>query len=906
MSHLKITLPKLILVAMALVLVLGGVLAQVAPALAARPNLVPAISLGPLSHREELRATVNAKARLTRVELRIDNKKVQPWIKAHAGWKYTIRYPLKKLTVGMHTAKLKVWNQHNRSTQRQWQFQKLAPLALRADKSSVLPGEKITLTGQGFTPGTAVTVDMASQNTSLSGNYGSAVADRSGAFTVDVTLDKFPDGSPLHAGTITLVAHNSSGSEKASVELHVLPAPRISLDKSNSKPGDEVRVTGEGFSAGVAVSISLGGSDIAVGGNYGSTVTDSKGRFALSVRLAQIPDGSPLFAGPFVLIAHTGDSQERATAQLQILANPSISLNKTAIKAGEKVTVSGKGFTPGVSVSIGLGSVHGGASGNYGSMVVDRRGNFSLEVTLARHPDGSPLKPGVIILLAQTANGAERASAELQVQANPTLTASKTALRVGEVVTLNGEGFTPGKTVTISLAGVNMGHGDRYGTVVANADTRFSYHLVLGRYPDGTPLPPGGITLMASTADGERATVNLRLLAAPAISLDKTSIQPGDRVTVTGQGFTPSSRIFISMGPVNGATGGNYGSAIVDASGRFSLPVTLERYPDGSPLRPGTIVLVAQTADLGERASAQLRVLANPAISLDKSSIQPGDRVTVTGQGFAPGTSVTIGFGGVNAGGSGNYGTARVDTNGRFSLVVTLERYPNGLPLRAGTIVLVAHNPSWDEQASAQLRVVTLSATPTEIQPGERITLRGEGFAPGSTITLRMALNGAAPAGNYGTAVVDAAGRFELTTRLTQYPDGSPLRPGPVVLVVHDPSGSQRASIQIQIVDRAPSAPSDLRITSLTKGSTSAEPTVVDLQWRDNSPNETGFRIQATYTRMNGGTDTQVWHVAANATSARVSFVAGGINPMSKACFTVTAFNTQGASSPSNEVCAVL
>jgi hypothetical protein len=314
------------------------------------------------------------------------------------------------------------------------------------------------------------------------------------------------------------------------------------------------------------------------------------------------------------------------------------------------------------------------------------------------------------------------------------------------------------------------------------------------------------------TADGEHALVGLQLLAEAAISLNKASIKPGEQVLVSGQGFTPGASISISIGPVNGGTGGTYGTAMADTNGRFSLPVTLTRYPDGSPLQPGPIVLVAHTADFSQKASAQLQVLAAPAVAIDKTVIQPGDA----------------------------------------------------------------------------------------------ITLRGEGFVPGSTMILSMAPNGTAPAGDYGSAMVDAAGRFVLTTKLAQYPNGSPLQPGPLVLVAHDPAWSQRASIQIQIVDRAPSAPSDLRITSLTKGGTSTEPTMVGLQWRDNASNETGFRIQATYTRMNGGTDTQVSNVAANATTAQVRFVAGGINPVSKACFTITAFNSQGGSAPSNEVCAVL
>jgi hypothetical protein len=246
------------------------------------------------------------------------------------------------------------------------------------------------------------------------------------------------------------------------------------------------------------------------------------------------------------------------------------------------------------------------------------------------------------------------------------------------------------------------------------------------------------------------------------------------------------------------------------------------------------------------------------------------------------------------------------DASGRFSLAVTLERFPGGLPLQAGSLVLAAQSLSTGEQATAQLQIVTLSAAPLTVKPGESVALTGQGFKPGATITLRMASSGAEPAGNYGTAVVDAAGRFVLTARLTQYPGGSPIRPGAVVLVATDPATGQRASVQIVIADSAPAAPADLRITSLLKGATSAEPTRVGLQWRDVASNETGFRVTALYTRMNGGTDTQVWHVLANATTAQVSFVAGGINPVAKACFTVTAFNSQGDSLPSNQVCAAL
>jgi len=608
----KTLLPRAVLVGLVLALLLAAI-----PAQAAKPIARPAISLGAVVDRTELKATVHAKAKLTRLELRIDNKKVQPWVKAHAGWKYTVKFPLDKISIGTHTAKLKVWNKNNHTAQRQWNFQKLAALALTVDKTAIQPGEKVLLSGQGFTPGTTVMISMGGVNTGA--HYGSATADQNGSFTVEVMLDRYPNGSPLHAGTITLLAHNANGSEKSAVELNVMPAPAVSLDKSSIKPGEQVRMTGTGFTPGAAISVSLGGPNTGAGGNYGSVTADGNGTFALTLHLAQFPDGSPLHAGTVILVAHTPDSQEKATAQLQIQADPSISLNRTAIKAGEKVTVSGKGFTPGVTVWVALGAPNTGA-------------------------------------------------------------------------------------------------------------------------------------------------------------------------------------------------GGNYGSAVADSTGRFTVDVVPARFPNGLPLTSGTIVLMAHTADFGEKAGAQLQVLPAPTIALDRTSIQPGDRVVVTGSGFSPGVPVIISAGWNTVEVGGNYGSTWTDAFGRFTVSVAPDRYPNGLPLQDGTIVLVAHTATWNESAAAW----------------------------------------------------------------------------------------------IQVLNRAPYAPSNLIITGVSKAATSAEPTTVGLQWRDNASNETGFRIQATFTRMYGGSDTQSWNVGPNVTNAKVTFTAGGINPITKACFTVTAFNGQGSSPPSNEVCQSL
>jgi hypothetical protein len=213
------------------------------------------------------------------------------------------------------------------------------------------------------------------------------------------------------------------------------------------------------------------------------------------------------------------------------------------------------------------------------------------------------------------------------------------------------------------------------------------------------------------------------------------------------------------------------------------------------------------------------------------------------------------------------------------------------------------------EHALAGLQLVAdpaISLNKVSIKPGEQILVNGQSFTPGAQVSVSMGPVDGSIGGNYGTVRADTNGRFSLWVMLASYPDGTPLKPGTIVLLAHTPDFSQKASAQLQITDRAPAAPSDLHITSLAKSTTSTEATVAELQWRDNSGNETGFRIQATFTRMNGGTDSQTWNVAANATGARVNFVAGGINPVTKVCFTVTAFNGQGSSPASNEVCALL
>lgn len=112
--------------------------------------------------------------------------------------------------------------------------------------------------------------------------------------------------------------------------------------------------------------------------------------------------------------------------------------------------------------------------------------------------------------------------------------------------------------------------------------------------------------------------------------------------------------------------------------------------------------------------------------------------------------------------------------------------------------------------------------------------------------------------------------------------------------------------VSLYVIAGAPTAPTNLRLTGVTRGTTSTQKTTVRLQWQDRSRHETGFRIRATFTRRYGGSDSQRWDVGPNVTRAKVSFLGGGINPVTRACFTVAAVKAAAESARSNQVCITM
>lgn len=403
----------------------------------------------------------------------------------------------------------------------------------------------------------------------------------------------------------------------------------------------------------------------------------------------------------------------RVTPQAPIPPAPTLAANRTSVEPGDTVTLTGSYFPAGVQVSVAMGVGSGAESGNYGTATVTSGGSFSLQVTLSRNPDGSALHAGAITLVAHTASWDKQASLGLQVV---TLSANRTSMKPGDHVVLTGQGFTPGVWLTIGMGTLTSPVGGNYATVLPNASGQFTIDLTLTQYPNGTPLHADTIVLQAHNAtSSQKASAQIQILAAPTLTANRTSMRPGDSVTLTGWGFTPGTSVAIGMGTSTTGVAGNYGTATVDANGRFVITTTLSRYPDGSVLRPGTILLQAYNWNWSEVAGVQVQVLATPSLTVNRSTVRPGDQVTLTGQGYTPGVWLTLNVLNASTGVSWDYGTVLTDSNGYFTTTATLDRYPDGSAIQAGVVVLTARTADGAETASAQVQVVGMPGQPANI-----------------------------------------------------------------------------------------------------------------------------------------------------------------------------------------------
>lgn len=412
----------------------------------------------------------------------------------------------------------------------------------------------------------------------------------------------------------------------------------------------------------------------------------------------------------------------------------------------------------------------------------------------------------------------------------------------GTLVSVSGGGFPANTPINLYLGGLvrandlAAGQANVYASGTTDRNGNYSLQFTMpSAWPDGAPIEPGRLVILVATNGfGVEASATFEFTAPqptpvpgePQISLVPDSGGPGTRVTVNGGGFPINTNVNIYLAglvrasSVEAESSQSYASVRSNSQGSFAVTFTMpDKWPDGSQVETGKIMVVAATSGFGVQASAgfdYFRQAANPSIDLSPSSGPAGTRVTASGGGFPANSLVNLYLGTLDGqhGGTGSsniYASAYADRNGRYSLTFTVpSSWPDGEGVDEDELVVLVANDDFSVQVSATFGFTgggsggTPTVTPSPTLPagnpevglspgsggsGTNVRVNGSGFPAGATVYVYLAKfdGGGSLAGNaerYATAGTNDQGAFTTSFAMpSKWPDGKSIKSGPVLVV---------------------------------------------------------------------------------------------------------------------------
>jgi IPT/TIG domain len=583
-------------------------------------------------------------------------------------------------------------------------------------------GQAVTVSGSGFDTGMTASID----------GIGVTV---SGLMANSFSFTTPPDSAGPE--TVQVVTWQGiSASTRADAYTYTLPLvpPAVSAVTPASGPtsgGQSVTVTGTGFGAGMTAT--LGGVSVSPIGVSSTVFT-----FTTPVEAAGIAQ--------VVVTTDQGSSAAGSGSAYTYLGPPAISgVSPGAgyVSGGQTVTVTGTGFTAGMTASIGGVAVTPNA------------------ITATSFWFSAPAEPAgtVPIQVSNWLGSSALSGADNYTYVSlgtPVVVSSVTPtagpVTGGQVVTVMGSGFGTGMTVTIGGVGVGP-----------SGITSNQFSLIT---PAGTA---GAVQIQVSTGTGTSALTAgdvYTYVAAPVVS----SVSPSaglasgaQSVSVIGSGFGPGATVRI-------------GGTLVNASG-----VTATSFSFLTPAKPAGMEAVQVTTAGGASglSSADLYtyiavsgVPVIKAVTPSGGPISGGQTVTATGSGFGAGMTVTIGGTTVSASGvtAGSFVfTTPAKAAGYDQVQVTTIQGASLLTTQAGYVY---------SALTSYFSLVPFRILDTRASSCMQCT--GLALGPGQTRTVQITgLNGlkigADPVPSTATAVVvnvTAVGASQASL-LTVYPNGT-------------------------------------------------------------------------------------------------------------------------------------
>jgi len=212
----------------------------------------------------------------------------------------------------------------------------------------VRPGTKVAVSGFGFDPGAVVDVMLKKS----SGDAGTAVTlakvDETGSFDATFIV---PSNLASRSPTVAVQERNSN---KAARTTALMPASMASvkLGKATGKPGDRISLSASGFEPEEDIKVYWG----QLNGDPAATLhADGGGNVGQASVL--IPVGA---IGTTSIVLVGSKSQSLAIGQFYMLGlYPTVKASPWAVKSGNRINLSAKGFGPGETVLVYVNGMNG-------------------------------------------------------------------------------------------------------------------------------------------------------------------------------------------------------------------------------------------------------------------------------------------------------------------------------------------------------------------------------------------------------------------------------------------------------------------------------------------------------------------------------------------------------------------
>jgi hypothetical protein len=206
------------------------------------------------------------------------------------------------------------------------------------------------------------------------------------------------------------------------------------------------------------------------------------------------------------------DAGSNSTPSLPFTVNSKITLNPTAGSSGDTVAVTGDGFAALAAVTI---QVDGTAvTTNPATVTSSAAGHFSASITMPS------VVRGPHIITASDSVGSTTATFSVGQR----ITITPTSGVQGAPITINGSGFSPNKTITVTVGGAAA--TTTPATITSDINGNFSSSFAIPGVAAGTRV------VSATDSDNNVANANITVIAQ--ITITPTSGTVGTQITATG------------------------------------------------------------------------------------------------------------------------------------------------------------------------------------------------------------------------------------------------------------------------------------------------------------------------------------------------------------------------------------